>query len=275
MRALAVVLGAVAVVLSGCAEVGKFAAAAIDPPQLTFKSVNVRAFDLEGVTLGFNFDVENRNSFGLKVARVTYGIEVEGTRVLTGDAPGGLALPSRQKVPLTFTSRVRFRDVPGIFSLFGKRDALQYRLAGSVGVDTPLGILDLPVSHEDTFALPRMPRFSLDGLAVRSFSFTRLGLDLKLRIANPNAFPLPAGKLDAALSLGTARVARVENRTLTAVRENGSSIVTIPIDLDLGEAGRSAQQLARGGAVPVGIKGEADVAGAKLPIELGTNLKVR
>ena len=274
MRALAVALGAMTV-LSGCAEVGKIAAAAIDPPKLTFKSVNVRAFDLEGVTLGFDFDVENRNSFGLEVARVTYGIEIEDTRVLTGDAPGGLALPAQKKVPLTFTARVRFRDVPGIASLAGKRDSVHYRLAGSIGVKTPLGILDLPVSHQDTLALPKMPRFSLDGLAIRSFSFTRLALDLKLRISNPNGFPLPAGRLDAALSLGTSRVARVENRTLTAVRENGTSVVTIPIDLDLAEAGRAAQQLARGAAVPVGIKGEADVAGAKLPVELGSDLKVR
>lgn len=274
MRALAVALGAAAV-LSGCAEVGKLAGAVIDPPKLTFRSVNVRSFDLEGVTLGFDFDIENRNSFGLDVARVTYGIEMEGTRVLTGDAPGGLRLPAQKKVPLTFTARVRFRDVPGIASLAGKRDSIRYRLAGSVGVNTPVGILDLPVSHEDTLALPRMPSFALDGLSIRSVSLTRLSLVVRLRIANPNAFPLPAGKLDAALSLGTARVARVENRTLTAVRENGSSIVTIPIDLDLGQAGRAAQQLARGGAVPVGIKGEADVAGAKLPIELGTDLKVR
>ena len=274
MRALAVVVGAMAV-LSGCAEVGKIAAAAIDPPKLTFKSADVRAFDLEGVTLGFNVDVENRNPFGLEVARITYGIEVEGTRVLTGDAPGGVSLPAQKKVPLTFTARVRFRDVPGIASLAGKRDSVRYRLAGSVGVNTPLGILDLPVSHEDTLALPQMPRFALDGLAVRSFSFTRLALDLKLRISNPNAFPLPAGKLDAALSLGSSRVARVENRTLAAVRGNGSSVVTIPIDLDLAEAGRAAQQLARGAAVPVGIRGEADVAGARLPVDLGSDLKVR
>lgn len=274
MRALAVAVGAVAV-LSGCAEVSKFAAAAVDPPRLTFKAVNVRAFDLEGVTLGFDFDAENRNTFGLKVARVTYGIEIEGTRVLTGDAPGGLSLPAQKKVPLTFTARIRFRDVPGIASLAGKRDAIHYRLAGSVGVDTPLGVLDLPVSHEDALSLPKMPRFALDGLSIRSFSLTRLGLDVKLRISNPNAFPIPAGRLDAALSLGTSRVARIENRTLTAVSSNGSSVVTIPIDLDLGEAGRAAQALSRGAAVSVGIKGEADLAGAKLPIELASDLKAR
>ncbi len=274
MRALVAMLGAVAV-LTGCAEVERLAAAAIDPPKLTFKAVNVRAFDLEGVTLGFDFDAENRNSYELQVARVTYGIEIEGTRVLTGDAPGGLKLPAQKKVPLTFTARVRFRDVPGIASLAGKRDEIHYRLAGSVGVDTPVGILEVPVSHTDTLALPRMPRFSIDGLSIRSLSLTRLGIDVRIKISNPNAFPLPAGRLDAALSLGPARVARIENRILKAVTSNGTTVVAIPIDLDFAEAGRAAQALARGAEVQVGLKGEADLAGAKLPVDLGSLLKAR
>jgi LEA14-like dessication related protein len=274
MRALAVAIGSLAV-LTGCAEVGKLAKAVVEPPKLTFRAVNVRSFDLEGVTLGFDFDAENRNAFGVQVARITYGIEVEGTRVLSGDAPGGLSLPAQKKVPLTFTARFRFRDVPGIASLLGARDEVRYKLSGSVGIDTALGVLDLPMSHEDTLKLPRMPRFALDGVSVRGFSLTRLTLDLRLRITNPNFFPIPAGRLDAALSLGDSRVARVENRALAAVRENGSTVVTIPIDLDLGEASRAAQTLARGGPVAVGIKGEAELAGAKVPIELASDLRVR
>jgi LEA14-like dessication related protein len=160
MRARLVLLACFAL-LAGCAEVQKLAAQAVDPPRLTFRSVDVRSLDLEGATLGFSFDVENRNSFGLDVAKVTYGLEVEGTRVTSGDIPGGVKLPARGKAPLTFTARLRFRDVPGIASLVGKRDSVRYRLSGSVGVQTPLGVLELPMSHEDQVKLPRVPRFSL------------------------------------------------------------------------------------------------------------------
>jgi LEA14-like dessication related protein len=254
--------------LTGCAELGKMAAAAVDPPKLTLKTVNVRALDLEGVTLGFNFDVENRNAFGLEVAKIAYGIEIEGTRVLTGDAPGGLKLPAEKKVPLTFTARVRFREANGIAALLGKRDSVRYKLSGTVGVQTPLGLLDVPIAHEDHIDLPRAPRFSLEGLEIRSVTLKRLSLTVRVRVANPNPFPLPAGRIDAALSLGNSRVVKVENRPISGVAGNGSAVLSIPIDLDLAEAGRAASDLARGLEVPVAVHGEADLAGARLPVEL-------
>jgi LEA14-like dessication related protein len=267
MRARVALLSCLAL-CSGCAEVGKLAAAAVDPPKLTFRSVDVRSLDLEGATLGFNFDVENRNSFGLEVAKITYGLDVEGTRVTSGDAPGGLKLPAKGKAPLTFASRLRYRDVPGIASLLGKRDTIRYKLSGTVGVQTALGVLELPVSHEDTVKLPRAPRFSLDGLSIRAASLSRLTLELRLRIENPNEFPLPAGKLDSALSLGGTQVAKIDKRTLSIVRENGSAVVAIPIQLDLTEAGRAATELLRGAKVDVGLHGAADLAGVKIPLDL-------
>ncbi len=268
-------LASLIALLPGCAEVGKLAAAAVDPPKLTFRSVDVRSLDLEGATLGFNFDVENRNSFGLDVAKITYGLEVEGTRVTTGDIPGGLRLPARGKAPLTFTTRLRYRDVPGISSLLGKREVVRYRLSGSVGVQTPLGVLELPMSHEDQVSIPRAPRFSLDGLSIRSASLSRVSLEVRVRITNPNGFPLPAGRLDSALSLGGAQVARVNDRALSTVAGNGSAVIAIPVQLDLQEAGRAAMDLVRGGRVNVGLRGAADVAGLQVPLDLGGNFSAR
>ncbi len=274
MRARLALLAALSLV-PGCAEVGKLAAAAIDPPRLTFRSVDVRSLDLDGATLGFNFDVENRNAIGLDVAKITYALDVEGTRVTTGDAPGGLKLPAKGKAPLTFTARLRFRDVPGIASLLGKRESVRYKLSGSVGVQTALGMLELPVSHEDQVQLPRAPAFRLEGLSIRSASLARVTLEVQLRIDNPNAFPLPAGKLASSLSLGGTSVAQIQDRALAAVEKNGSAVVTVPVQLDLAQAGRAAAELLQGGKVDVGLRGAADVAGMHLPLDLGGRFSAR
>jgi len=230
----------VLVLFSGCAEVGKLAAAAVDPPRLRFRSVEVRSVDLEAATLGFNFEAENRNAVSLEVARITYGLEVEGKKVTSGEAPGGLNLPAKGKAPLTFTARLRYQDVPGIAALLGKRETVRYRLSGAIGVQTGLGMLEVPVSHEDTVKLP-----------------------------------IPAGKLDAALSLDGVEVARVDERDLSTVRKNGSAVVVIPIQLDLDQAGRAAAELVRGGKVQVELRGEADLAGIKLPLDLSGKLPGR
>jgi LEA14-like dessication related protein len=271
MRAPAALLCALAL-LPGCAELGKLAAAAVDPPKLTFRSVDLRSLDLEGATMGFNFDVENRNRFGLEVARIAYALEVEGTRVTGGDVPGGLKLPAEGMAPLTFTSRLRYSDVPGIASLLGKREAVRYKLSGTVGVQTALGVIELPMSHEDSVNLPRAPRFSLDGLSIRSASLDRVTLELRVRVENPNAFSLPAGKLDSAFSLGGAQVARIDGQALSALLGSGNAVVAIPIAVDLAEAGRAAAELLRGGKADVALRGNADVAGMKIPLDLGGNV---
>jgi LEA14-like dessication related protein len=170
--------------------------------------------------------------------------------------------------PVTFPVRVRFQDVPGIVSLLGSgKDVIGYRLAGTLGVRTPIGIIDLPLSHEATLRLPSVPRFALEGLSVKSMSLDEVALGVRLRVRNPNAFALPVGRLDYALALAGAPVARAKGAALASVAAGSSAVVEIPLRVDLASAGRAAADLARGGDVDVGLSGTALVGGIPLPLE--------
>ncbi len=255
--------------LSGCAGLENLAKAAFQEPRLSFRSAALDALDLEGATIGFTFDLENPNAIGVDVARAGWQVEVEGTRVAAGDLPAGLAVPANGKVPVTFPVRVRFRDVPGIVSLLGSgRSELAYRLSGSIGVRTPVGVVDLPMSHSDTVKVPALPRFGLDGLQVRSVSLSSVALGVRLRIQNPNAFPLPAGDLQYALALSGTPVARAEAARVVAVPAAGSAVVEIPVKVDVASAGHVAADLARGGDVQVELTGKAELAGLPVPLDL-------
>ena len=162
--------------LSGCAGLKDLARTAFREPRLVFRSVALGALDLEGATLAFTWDVENPNAIGLDLARAAWQVEVEGTRVAAGDLPAGVAIPANGKAPLAFPVRIRFRDVPGIVSLLGSgRSDLGYKLSGSVGLRTPIGVVDLPMSHQDRVKVPTLPRFAIDGLRVRSVSLSAVG----------------------------------------------------------------------------------------------------
>jgi LEA14-like dessication related protein len=120
-----------------------------------------------------------------------------------------------------------------------------------------------------------MPRFALEGLSVRSMTLDEVTLGLRLRVRNPNAFALPVGRLDYALALGGAPVARAQRADLAAVAAGSSAVVEIPLRFDLASAGRAAADLARGGDVDVGLTGTALVGGIPLPLELRAKLPVR
>ncbi len=275
MRKILVAL-LVPVLLAGCAGLQDLARAAFKEPRLAFKSAALDKLDLDGATLAFTWEIENPNALGLDLAHAGWQIEVEGTRIAAGDLPSGLSIPANGKAPFSFPVRVRFRDVPGIVSLLGGgKSDLGYRLSGSIGVRTPIGVVDLPMSHADRLKLPSLPRFSVDGLRVRSVSLSAVAVDVRLRVQNPNAFPLPQGQIDYALALGGTSVARAEGASVASVPGSGSAIVEIPVRIDVLSAGRAATDLARGAEVQVELTGKADVAGLPLPLDLRARVPAR
>lgn len=274
MRQLA--LAVVATLLAGCAGLSEFAASAVQKPKLTFRSASIQSLDLEGATVAFTWDLENPNAFGVDLARVGWSVAVEGTRIAAGDLPGGLQIKASGTAPVTFPVRVRFQDVPGIVSLLGSgKDAVGYELAGTLGVRTPMGVLDVPLSHKDRLKLPAMPSFALDGIAVRSLGFSEIAFDVRLRVRNPNAFALPLGKLDAALAVAGAPVARAAGIDVAPVAGGASGVVAIPVRLDVASAGRAAAALAGGGEVLVDLDGKASLGGIPFPLDLKGKVPAR
>ena len=267
---------ALAFALASCAGVQQLARSAVKEPKLTFRSASIEALDMEGVTVAFTFDLENPNGFGVDLARLGWTIDVEGTRIASGDLPGGLRIRANGASPIVFPVRVRYQDVPGIVSLLGSgKDVMQYRLAGTLGIRTPIGVLDLPLSHEDRLRLPSLPRFAIEGISIRSASFTELALDVRLRVENPNAFALPLGRLDYALAIGGADVARADGAELAPVAGGASAVVAIPVKLDLTSAARAAADLTRGAEVQVDLTGRALVAGIPLPLDVRGKVPAR
>jgi LEA14-like dessication related protein len=274
MRKIAVVL--LAVTLGACAGLSNLARTAFEEPKLTFRTASLEALDFEGATVAFRFELENPNRFGLDVARVGWAVEVEETRVAAGDLPGGVTVPARGTAPVTFPVRVRFGDVPGIVSLLrGGRDEIGYRLSGTIGVRSPVGVVDVPLSHTGRLPVPDPPRFALDGVAVRNASMHAIGADVRVRVRNPNRFALPAGKLDYALAIAGAPVARAETLALAPVPGGSSAIVEVPVRIDVASAGRAASELARGGEVEVELTGTASLGGVPLPLELKARVPAR
>ena len=263
--------------LAGCAGLKDLARAAFQEPKLVFRNASVDSLDLEGATVALHVDLENPNGFGLDVARVGWTFEAEGTRVASGEMPGGLVIPANGTAPLAIPVRVRWHDVPGIVGLFRRGDdALPYKVAGHVGVHTPVGVIELPVSHEGRLPTPRLPTFTLEGLRVHGVSFSDVSFEVKVGVKNTNAFPVPGGRLSWTLALGGGSpVARAEGMEFAPVPPRSSGEILVPVRLDFLSAGRAARDLARGDDVRVRLSGEAQLAGLPVPFELDAMVPAR
>jgi LEA14-like dessication related protein len=254
--------------LAGCAAVGELAKAAFQRPTLTFQKASVESIDFEAATLALDYDLENPNGFGLTLARVEYWLQLDGRVVTRGQVRGGLSIPAAGHAPVRFTVRLPFAEVPRLVEVVRAQKPVAYTVGGNVGVETPIGVLDLPITHSDQVALPALPRFRLAGVAVRLVSLTDVELRLSLAIDNPNPFPIPAGALKYAAAVGGEVVASADAEALGAIGARREGTVTIPIRLSILGAGRALSQAVNGGSADVRLQGEARLGAIPVPLDV-------
>jgi LEA14-like dessication related protein len=246
--------------LGGCSLLQSLAGSAFEKPKLTFEAWSAEGLDFDGVTVALRYRVENPNSFGLDLRRLGYKLELEGNQIVEGQLPAGLQIPARQATALSIPVRVRWRDVPGVVGLFTSRRDIGYRVSGSAGVGSALGVIDLPFQHEARLALPRLPSIRIEGLRVKDSSLSSLALDVRVRIENGNAFPLPVGALTYGLRLGEQDLVSGGSHPLAAVPPGGHATVSLPVRVNLSGAVGTVQQLLRGAEVRLqGLAGFGDV----------------
>jgi LEA14-like dessication related protein len=270
MRRLPVLLAAT-LLLAGCASLQRLAAAAITAPRLKLQQATVAAVDLEGATVHLAFTLENPNDVAFKVARASWRLDVEEARVAEGEVPGGLTLAARGTAPFGVSVRLRWGDVQRLAERAGRQEQVAYRIEGAVGVESPLGVLTLPFTHQGRLPVPRLPAFRLASAAVNLASLTELELLLALEVENPNAFPLPGAALRFDLLVNGVTVAAGREARLDPLVAGGEARLSVPIQVSLLGAGRAAASL-HGGGGELRLRGTVRAGGLETPVDLKLEL---
>jgi LEA14-like dessication related protein len=149
---------ALAVALSSsCATLQALLQASVQTPTLTFKSATLADVSLGSATVNLNYQLTNPNPLGLSLASVEYAFYVEGHQVVAGRPPQGLTIPASGTAEVVLPANVRFADVAPVLETFLNKDVASYRARGVLGIETPLGIVTLPIEKEGTFPVPKLP----------------------------------------------------------------------------------------------------------------------
>lgn len=251
--------------MGGCAFLSSISSGAFQRPTLTFESWSPQDLGIEGVTIALKYRLENPNGFGLDLRSLGYKLEVEGRRVVEGQLPAGVQVRARGATPIAIPVRLRWRELPGFVEVLLTRPEVAYRVTGQVGVGSPVGVIPLPFDHSGRVPVPRPPAFQLEGISVRESSLSAVALDLKLRIQNRNAFPLPLGPLAYALRVGERELLSGASHPLAAVPASGQSTIAIPVRISSVGAAQGIAALLRG--ADVRLRGLADFGGVQLPVD--------
>jgi LEA14-like dessication related protein len=135
-------LALAALLLAGCSAL----LPKLEPPQLSVVSVELIKADLLQQQLRVRMKVVNPNDRALPVRGITYTVEVGGEELAHGDSDRDFTVPALGD--LEFDVNVHANAAPVLlkYALGGRRDAVDYRIAGKVQLAAGL-VRSIPFSQ--------------------------------------------------------------------------------------------------------------------------------
>ena len=179
--------------VSGCAALLSALEGEVARPTLTVRSVDITRVSLAGISANVVCDVNNPNAFALDLGTFAYQLSLDGHQLVAGRNDHGFNIPAGGTGTVAFPVEFRFTEVGGaVMSLFQK-DQVPYAVQTTLGFNTPVGIIQVPLAHQGTFPVPKLPAISLAGAKAGDISFTGATLRVSLALGNRNNFAVPLG----------------------------------------------------------------------------------
>ncbi|MEW6186007.1 MAG: LEA type 2 family protein [Thermodesulfobacteriota bacterium] len=131
---------------------------AFTTPEVDLQDVNIVGMDRETLDLEGVLKIRNPNDLGAKFSGYQFQLEVEGQRLSQGESNRPFQIPASGAVTLAIPATVLWDDLlaVGRKGILG-RD-LVYVLKGTAFLDSILGKIPVPFSHQDTFNLADLLR---------------------------------------------------------------------------------------------------------------------
>ncbi|HYV47330.1 MAG TPA: LEA type 2 family protein [Myxococcaceae bacterium] len=258
---------------SSCAAIQALLTGSVKKPTLTFKSASLANVSLGDATINLNYRLDNPNPFGLSLATVQYELLVEGHQVVAGQPPNGLTIPASGSADVVLPANVKFAEVAPVLETFLTKDEAAYTAKGAFGVETPIGIITLPIEHSGTFPVPKLPTVELQPPQLAEVTLTSATLQLPLVVTNRNAFPIPISGVSGAVSVGGSRVGTVSSPDIGAIGPQSTVPVMLPVRLDFAQAATAVMALQRPGGAMVVFDAEIRSGPAKFPVHLQQNVR--
>ncbi|MEW8027397.1 MAG: LEA type 2 family protein [Candidatus Thiodiazotropha sp.] len=208
-------------------------------PTAQIEGVRLTGLDLEGVDLVFDVNVHNPNAFSIDLAEFDYALQLFEQPFLKGRQSAGLNLSAETGSHIEVPLRLGFQQLLKSYQQLKVADQASYRLDLGLGFKMPvIGSLRLPVNIEGEFPVPKIPDFSISSLAVKRLTLHEADLLLQLEVENPNSFSLMLQQLDYQLKFNGAVIGRGLIRRPVDIVQGGNGVVSIPLTIDLAQAGK-------------------------------------
>jgi len=258
-------------VLSGCAilrDLLKLASKSFNQPGFTFKNVSLTDISLGGLNLDTIWELENPNNVAISLASVDYALFIDNKQVVAGAPQNGLQIGAMGRSELHFPANFKFTDVAAVLETFLTKDTASWRAEGSLGVQTPVGVLKLPLAKDGQFEVPKVPAIVFGNPRVSNINLTGATIEFPMTVTNKNSYALPIAGVTGNLAIAGGNVGTISTGNLGAMDGKGARQVSIPLTVNFLSAAGAAVNAIRGGSAPVTFNAQVQSGPQALPIKI-------
>ena len=132
--------------ITGCA--GLF----FEEPTITLKEIHVQQISLTDASLVFVAEIQNPNSYELRLKSLDYTVHLSGREAGDGSLQKEVSVPASSSTPIEIPVSARFGGLGGIARTYISGQELPYRLEGKALVKAGLFDRTFPFSRTGTLS---------------------------------------------------------------------------------------------------------------------------
>lgn len=222
--------------LAGCNTLRDLAN--VQKPSVRYESVAIQDLSFRDVTLLFDFEITNPNSFGVSADQYQYEFLVNGNEFVTGVRNERLRIDRNSTTTIQVPVSLTFSEVYNTIGSVAGNDSLSYRLATEVQFDIAgVGSQRVPVSAEGQLPIPKLPRVELNSFNVEELSLSGAEMVATFRMENPNIFGITFANTSYKLQVNGREWLNTRLERNIALNSSESELVSLPIRLDSSQMG--------------------------------------
>lgn len=235
-------------------------------PTVSVVDFNLTNFNLQGVELTFDVEVDNPNPYAVTLANYDYDLQFNTFSFIKGKQATNSSIQANSKSVIQILVSFGFQELYELFSSVKDKDETDFTFAANAGIETPvLGLISIPFSKKGTLPIVKLPGIKIGGLKLANISLTKADFEVELDIENPNGFNLNFNELSYDLAFnGLPALTGKSNNSIEVAKKSTSSIV-LPLSVNLFQLGASAKKaIVDGKSFSYSLTGKTAV-GSSLP----------
>lgn len=196
-------------------------------PEIRAVRPHVTGIDLQGVSLTFDVDINNPYPIALRAPRFQYGMDIEEAEFIKSQAPVEIDVPAGRVGTTTLPARLEYAQLWRTYRSLANANEVKYRLHGTVLVSALGQTHELPLSHDGTFPVFRLPKIDVTNVDFSETSLSRAKATVTATVHNPNAFALGAKGLGYSRLLGDTPLGSLSATALESIPAGGTGTLKL------------------------------------------------